>query len=532
MTTATRQRRPSTKGPARAARTGHAVVDFINGLNHTGDYIGVPFNLRAWQENDIIRRIFDEDGEALYETVFIGIPRKQGKTELIGAIIDYLLFGTGRRGQRIYSASGDRKQAALVFDAAASMIRQSTALSSHALVYDGYKEIRCEALESKYQALSSEAKGQYGLRPSVIIFDEFFVLPNRDLYNALTTGLGATKKPLIVIITTAGFDRTSLCWEQWQYARGVRDGLIDDPTFLPILWETDPTADWTDEAVWRHAMPALDDFCELKFISKECKKAQDLPAYENTFRQLYLNQWTEQSERWISVEKWQACRKAVDADALKDQPCYAGFDHGISGDMSALALAFPDGQGGYDILAHCWAPKDGKWRKEPRNQDRYLEWERLGFLTLTEDAKGSQIVDESVIEAHIVKWIGYDGLYALRLLLADRAYATQLLTRLLNDQGINVQGITQGPVTLNEAMKLFEDLVLSGSIRCDNPIMDWNIANATMRRNSTGLMHLDKSHASERIDLLAALIDALVGAVSDPDNNGPSVYDTGGIFVL
>lgn len=526
------------KSPAKPRKAkappAHAVVDFINAeLKHTGDYIGEPFALRPWQE-EIVRRMFDPAGHALYETVFIGIPRKNGKTELIAAILLYLMFGTGKKGQRIFSASGDHKQAALVHCAAASMVRQSDALSSCSQVFDSYKEIRCDPLESMYAALSSEAKNQYGLRPSVVVFDEFWVLPNRQLYTALTSGFGATKKPLVIIISTAGWDRTSLCWEQWQYARGVRDGLIEDPDFLPILWETDPAADWTDEAVWHQAMPALGDFCQLKFIRKECEKAKKLPAYENTFRQLYLNQWTEQALRWISVERWKLCGGYYPAESLLGRPCYGGLDLGITGDMACLALLFPptDDDPKYRLILHGWVPRDGRWRDEFRNQDRYLQWERDGYLTFTE----GEALDDQVIEDALAGTEGKPGLadkYPLRQLDADRAYATSLLLRLFNRAGLNVKGIAQGPVTLNEPMVLFEEMILNGRIaHGDNPILDWNIANASIRRTSTNLMYLDRASATERIDGLAALIDALAAMVAVPGDSGPSVYESRGLLVL
>jgi phage terminase large subunit-like protein len=267
-------------------------VKFINGLKHTGDYTGVPFKLRPWQE-DIVRAIFGDDGKAKYRTVFIALGRKQGKTELTAAIMCYLLFSTGKQAQRIFSASGDREHASLIFGAAAAMIRQSEALSAVSKVLDGYRRVEFEPAGSKYQALSSEHSRKYGLRPSVLLLDELWVFPNRDLYNALTTAFGATVDPLTIMITTAGWDRTSVCYEQWMYALGVKDGLIDDPTFLPIIYAADPGDDWTDEATWRKAMPALGDFCSLSYIQEQCRKAQELPAYENSFRQLQLNQWTE-----------------------------------------------------------------------------------------------------------------------------------------------------------------------------------------------------------------------------------------------
>ena len=314
------------------------------------------------------------------------------------------------------------------------------------------------------------------------------VLPNRDLFKALTTAFAATIEPLTIMITTAGWDRTSLCYEQWKYARDVRDGLIQDPGFLPILYETGPEEDWRSQETWHRAMPAPGDFCSIEFIRDECKQAQQLPVYENTFRQLYLNQWTEQASRWISVEKWNACRQWVDPGAMVGRACYAGLDLGVTGDMAVAALVFPDSGGGFDVLAHGWAPHDGKWRDEPRNRDRYEAWAREGYLTLTP----GDVIDHQQIENDLVRWAEK---YPLRLLLGDRAYATQLLLRLYNEHGLNVKGIPQGPVTLNEAMVRLEELILGRGLRHDNPILDWNVANAVIRRNPTGLMILDKEQA-------------------------------------
>jgi phage terminase large subunit-like protein len=233
-------------------------VAFINKLRHTGDYAGVPFRLRPWQE-DVVRRLFTtrEGGERQYRKMFLALPRKQGKTELAAAILLYLMLGTGKRQQMLYSASGDRKQAALIFHAAASMVHNSAALSRHCEVFEGYKKITVPAMGSAYEALSSDAPRKHGLGASVVLFDEVHVLPDRKLHDNLTTGFGARKEPLTIYITTAGWDQTSLCYGLWEYARNVRDGVVDNPKFLPILYETAADEDWTSEEVWHKAMPAL-----------------------------------------------------------------------------------------------------------------------------------------------------------------------------------------------------------------------------------------------------------------------------------
>jgi len=479
----------------------------VNRLTHTGDFAGQPFDLRTWQA-EILRKVFGTirpDGLRQYRKVFMALPRKQGKTELAAAVLLYLLLGTGKRDQRIYSASGDRAQASLIFRAAASMIRNDPTLDSLCHVYDGYKRIVYEPSDNTYEALSSEAYSKHGLGPSAVLFDEVHVLPDREFHDVLMTGYGARLEPLTLYITTAGYDRTSLCWEMWDHARKVRDKVVDDPKFLPILYEAAPEEDWRDEAVWRRVMPALGDFCSLEFIRDECLKAQHIPSYQNTFRQLYLNQWTEQATRWLSQERWAACG-TLDDTAFDGRPCYAGLDLGVTGDMSAMGLVFPNDLGGYDLTARFWVPEEGRWRDEPRNFELYRNWHDAGWLTFTP----GQTIDQYQVERDIAE---QNRRTPFRSLFADRAYAGLLLSRLLNDYGMPVKGIAQGPLTLNEAMVRFEALMLDRKLRHDrNPVLGWNVANATMRKNTTGLMYLDKSLPTNRIDGLAAIINAMVAA--------------------
>jgi phage terminase large subunit-like protein len=495
-------------------------VRFIENLTLVGDYHGRSFRLRPWQ-SDVVRKLFGTrlpDGRKQYRRVFVALPRKQAKTTLIAGIAGNLLCGegVGKRGQQIYSASGDRAQAALIFKTLASMIRADKKLDRMCRIYDGYKRVVFEPLGNSYEALSSEAGLKHGLSPSAVLFDELHVLPNRELHDALVTGFGARMEPLTIYITTAGWDRASLCWELWDYARKVRDGVVDDPTFLPILYEAPPEADWTDERVWHAAMPALGDFCSLEFIRDECRRAKEMPAYENTFRQLYLNQWTEQATRWLQAERWKDCGGLGESD-LDGRECYAGLDLGVTGDMSALALAFPDEDNGIDLACRFWVPRDGRWRREQRNAELYPLWAKQGFLTFTD----GETTDFDRVESDI---LALNDRWPFRLLLGDRAYATHLLSRLFNAHHLPVRGLAQGPITLNEPMVRLEAMILGGRVRhTDSPVLAWNVANAVMRKNATGLMYLDKSEATRRIDGLAATLDALKGWI-DGEGEAPSPY--------
>jgi phage terminase large subunit-like protein len=506
------------------ADLGERAVRFLNNLTHTGDYSGQPFDLREWQAEPI-RRIFGTlrpDGTRQYRKCFMALPRKQGKTELVAGIGLYCLMGQGRANQRIYTASGDTEQASLIFNAACDMVRNDPDLSEACVIYEGYKRIDYPAGRSTLKVLSRTPHSKHGLGPTVVLFDEFHVI-DEALVNVLTTGFAARKDPLQWMITTAGHDRESICFDEWKYAEKVKGGEISDPTYYPVIYAAHPDDDWRDEEVWRKAMPALGDFCSLDFIREECKKAIERPRFENTFRQLYLNQWTEQAERWLSAEKWASCDGKPEATA--GEACYGGLDLGVSGDMSALVTAYPRGAS-LDLFIRAWAPQDGKWRREAKCADLYRRWNKEGWLTFTDgETTDHQQIEDEIVAAHKVN--------PFKLLLADRAYGSHILNRLFNIHEIPVKGLPQGPVTLNEPMVKFEELVIQGRIRHGGaPVLAWNVANANVRRSSTGLMYLDKSSATLRIDGLAAAINALRGIIDTDGMDSPSVYESRGLLVL
>ncbi len=515
---------------------GHnSAVSFIDDLKHTGDFAGKPFELELWQEA-MLRLIFDEEGLPRYRYVLIGLPRKNGKTELVAAIVIYLMFGTGLGHQNIYSASGDAEQAGLIHRAAASMINQSEPLFDRANVYKGnVKRIVWETAHSEYKALSSEAYSKFGLRPSVNVFDEVHVFPNEDLHTALETAFGATKRPFTIYITTAGYDQTSLCFRLWKRAREAMADPKSDPKFLGILYEFREGDDWQDEAVWHRINPGLGKFRGLENLRDDMADALRSPLKENSHRQYYLNEWTNQAVRWISERSWAACglkNHPWEAEELIGLSCYAGFDYGVTGDMACLWLVFPMADGTIKTAGRAWVPKNGKWRNESRNRDRYIEWHREGLLRFTDKHDSlNTAIDEDQVEKEIVE---LNEKFPFFLLCGDRAYCNRLLTRLLNDHMIPTNGIPQGSVTLNEACVTLEKMVLNEEIHHgDSPILNWNIQNASVKRNSTGLIHPDKTIATERIDGLAALVNALAAYSGDKEQRwSSSIYEKSGSLAL
>lgn len=507
------------KAKAEAIDPGEQAVRFINRLTHTGDFSGQPFRLRPWQES-IVRQLFGTlkaDGSRQYRKMFLAIPRKQGKTELAAAILLYLMLGTGRKGQELYSASGDRAQASLIFRAAAAMVENDPELSRYCKVFHGGKRIDCDPLGSRYEALSSDAPRKHGLGPAAVIFDEVHVLPDRRLHDVLTTGFGARREPLTLYISTAGWDRHSLCWELWNYARRVRDGLVDDPTFLPILYEAAPDADWKSDAVWREVMPALGDFCSLEFIRDECRNAQELPAYENTFKQLFLDLWTEQAKRWISMDAWDACRADFTEADFEGRECYGGLDLSSVKDLTALVLPFPNELGGYDLLPYFWLPGESIAHREKMDRIPYSAWCREGLITKTEGKR----IDYDAIRDFVEE---KSRMFRILSLGYDPMFAGQIANQLYRDgNGIPIQEVPNNLVHMHPASREFERLVVEGKIRHPgNAVLDWNVSNAATVERSQMIMPA-KARSTGRIDGVTATVMGLAVAMGGAESEADEI---------
>ena len=160
------------------------------------------------------------------------------------------------------------------------------------------KRLIYKPLNSFYQVLSAEAYTKHGLNVHGVVFDELHAQSNRNLYDVMLHGSGdARKQPLFFLITTAGTDRNSVCFEVHQKAEDILKGRKRDPTFYPVIYGASPDADWTDENVWRKANPSIGITVDIEKIRNACESAKQNPAEENLFRQLRLNQWVKQSVR-------------------------------------------------------------------------------------------------------------------------------------------------------------------------------------------------------------------------------------------
>ncbi len=509
---------------------------FIESLKQSqGQWAGCPLHLMDWQRDRIIKPLFgtlNPDGTRQYRTLFLTIPRKNGKTELAAAIANYLLFADNEGGAQIYCAASDRDQADIVFKEIAAMVRSAPALERRATILDSVHRIVIQKTNSYCRSISAEAYSKHGFNSHGVIFDELHAQPNRDLWDVLTTSTGARLQPLVVAITTAGFDRNSICYEVYDYARKVRDGIITDPTFLPVIYQAEEEDNWEDEAVWARANPALGVFRSVDELRQMFYRAKETPALEMTFRRLYLNQWVNSVQRWLPMDKWDDC--AAEIGDLAGKPCYAGLDLSSTTDLTALSLVFPAEDGSYDILWRYWIPEDTATEKERRDRVPYREWARQGYITMTP----GNIIDYGYVLKQITQdMAGYD----LRELAFDR-WGSQKLTTDLQEMGFSVDtkvngahlvAFGQGFASMSSPTKELMTLVLSKKIRHGgNPVSRWCADNMVVATDPAGNLKPDKSKATQKIDGMVAMIMALDRAARHTGEDGKSVYETRGIIRL
>lgn len=503
-------------------------VTFINNLSHTkGKWAGKRFDLLPWQEQ-IVRDLFGivkEDGNRQFLTAYIEIPKKNGKSELAAAIALYLLYADNEASAEVYGAACDRNQASIVFDVAKQMVQMSRPLEKRSKIMGATKRIVNYSNAGFYQVLSAETGTKHGLNVSGLVFDEIHAQPNRHLYDVLTKGSGdAREQPLFFIITTAGTDRNSICYELHTKALDILNGRKKDTSFYPVVYGLSDEDDWNDEANWRRANPSLGHTIGIDRVREAYQQALDNPAEENVFKQLRLNMWTSSSVAWIPEHVYAKGNDPIQYESLKGRSCYAGLDLSSTSDITAFVLVFPPRfeEENYIVLPYFWLPEDTLELRCRRDHVLYDVWERQGYIKTTE----GNVVHYGFIEKFIED---LSEIYHIKEIAYDRWNATQMVQN-LEGMGLTMVPFGQGYKDMSPPSKELYKLMMEGKIQHGgHPVLKWMGQNVVMRQDPAGNIKPDKEKSVEKIDGIVALIMGLDRCIRHQTDEG-SVYDERGIL--
>ena len=501
-------------------------ISFIEKFcTHTkGELAGKPFILEEWQKK-IVGDLFGWKNKKTnlrrYRVAYIQIARKNGKSTLAAALALVMLYVDEERGSEVYSAASNRQQAGIVFEIAKGMIQNNSELNKRGKIYRN--SILNETKGNFYQAISSDSKTKHGFNANCVIYDELHTAPNRELWDTLATSVGSRRQPLIIAITTAGFDRNSICYELYSYGKKILDKSLKDDSFYPCIWEAKTDDDIQCPKVWKRANPNYGISLKKKYMEIESQKAMDVPSYLNTFKRLMLNIWTDSASVWIPNNEWMECHQEFDYDSLEGKECWGGLDLASTRDLSALTLVFKIEEK-YVIIPYIFVPKENAIKRSKIDGVDYLTFIRENDVIATE----GDVQDYSFIRKKIND---LSKKYRIQSIAYDRWGASQLVLDLTNQDGVPMSPLGQGFVSLSAPTKTFEREILAKNvIHPNNKCLNWCMSNVALQEDASGNIKPAKNKSKEKIDPVVATICAFAEMMTM--DTGDSVYDDRGLIIL
>jgi phage terminase large subunit-like protein len=506
-------------------KIGKLYIGIIEQLKFTkGEKANQNFILEDWQKK-VISIAFgwlkkNEDGEWVrrFNTVFIYIPRKNGKTELAGGIVIADMIIRGEVGGEVAFFATKRDQAKIPYEVAKKMIFSNKELSQYAS--ENYAKIRFKKNETTLYTLGRDSKTLDGLNISIGVCEEYHAHPNNDLYDVVKSSQGARKEPLMFIITTAGFNLSSPAVEMYQYAKKVLDGVIEDDNFFAFIAEAKKRKglDWiADEKTWKEANPNYGVSLKKDFFKREADDAIQSPSRLNNSLVKHLNIWTNASENFIPLDKWEKCK-------VEELPEYESFvfgnDLSLIDDFSAL-VEVGKVKDSYVLKPRFYIPSERIKEREKELKAPLYSWVQQGYITATP----GRVIDYNFIQKDIET-----NLQNCEAFCYDPWKAAVIVNRLQTELGYDMCiPIRQGYATLSAPTKWFLDLVIDGKIIHDgNPVLTWMISNAMVKTDINGNIMLDKHSQNQKIDGVAATINALAYFIHKPKEE-QSIYEGRGL---
>lgn len=505
----------SSSGSSTGRSKARDVIRFIeHSLRHTkGPLAGQPFRLTDWQRRDIIEPIYGTllaDGRRQWRTVFVELPRKNGKSGLASAIALVALVFDGEAGAEVLCLASSDDQSRVVFDECKRMVEASPEIREafNPVVYRDAIEI--PETNSVLRVLSADEKNIHGRNPSALILDELHTFTSRkqrEFFIGATTAMGARSNPLTVMITTSGFDKSSVAYELHQYAHEIRTGIRQDPSFLSCYWGAPEEADWTDRNVWRAANPALSGrgaFLSMEYLEAEFLQAEAMPSRQNAFRTFFLNQWVGQEERFIDLNVWDTSQgHRTSLEDTTGRTGYIGLDLSAVSDLTARVLVLPcrETEGAWDVQMACYLPEaslDGH-----KHSDLYRHYKAGGWLTTTP----GDVIDYRYVETEILALAKRLNVRAINV--DTRFQGIQVATQ-LKEHRIDVREFPQTHAAFAAPMKELERLLKAGRLHHGgNPILRWAMDHLVVDIDSHGDAKPSKTRAMEKIDPVVGLLMAI-----------------------
>lgn len=495
------------------------VINFIAELRHfTGKHAGKPFILQPWQVFIIsnLYGFYNKDGTRRFQTAYLEMARKQGKTALVAALTLYHLIADGEEGGEILLTANSLDQANICF----------RMVSGYAFSWDPdkkvikhrYKDLHYPENNSFIRVLASDSNKLDGYNCSFGVVDEYHSAPTAQTRDVLRSSMGMRENPMLVTITTAGFDKSLPCYDLRTIATEISAGVKQDNSFFAVVYSLDDKDDWKDESNWVKSNPNLDVTVTTTFLQKQVQQAINNPLDEVGVKTKNLNMWCDSSQIWIPDEYVVQATKKIEFDEFSGEDCFIGVDLASNVDLTAVTyLVVKDNK--YYFKSDYYIPADTlKVRNLHADKDLYTNWVRTGYLKVT----AGNVTDYNYITEDILK---VANICDVKDIYYDKYNATEWAIK-CTEEGLNMTPFSQTIGNFNNCTRSFERLMLGGQVYIDdNPITRYCLRNVELRRDLNGNVKPSRLSESKKIDGVISALQALAAQIEDSSNyKGTNIF--------
>lgn len=472
-----------------------------------GEWAGQPVKLELFQKafiSALFGFVDKTTGVRRYRETMFYVARKNGKSTLLSGLALYMLIADNEPGAEVYSVASKKDQAKIIFDETLNMVKQSKDLSE--VLKKRKSDLYFSLTFSKMQPLGKNSDTLDGLNSHLVIMDELHSIKDRNLYEVMKQSQSARRQPLMIMITTAGTVRECIFDDTYKYACDVADGIIQDKTFLPILYELDKKDEWLNPMAWEKANPGLNRIKKLDDLIAKVERAKNSPRDLTGILVKDFNVISTVGSAWLTFEDINNQERFNIEDF---RGCYAigGADLSITTDLTCATILLMDKNQKRYVKQMYWLPKDNFEQRVYEEKIPYDKWLEAGLLRLC----AGNSINYSDVTAWFMEvvnewditpaWIYYDS------------YSARYWVDEMKNAGFNMVRCIQGAKTLSLPMQMLGADLQAKKVNYDNnSLLKWCLTNTGVETDRNGnIVPIKAQGAKNRIDGAASLLDAYVG---------------------
>jgi phage terminase large subunit-like protein len=494
------------------------VIKFIHKLRHfTGKHNGKPFKLEPWQAFIIanLYGFYNKDGSRRFQTAYLEMARKQGKTALAGAQGIYHLKADGEANAQVLIAANSKEQAKIDIDMVLGFVEL---LDPRETIYKRFRnDIILNRERGFIKILAADANTTDGYDCSVGIIDEYHSAPNNNIRNSLQSSMGVRVNPLLETITTAGFDKSLPCYELRMVASEVAAGIKKDESMFGLIFAPDENDDWKDPQTWIKSNPNLGVTVTKNYIQQQVQKAFNSPNEEVGVKTKNLNIWCDSATVWIPDSYIISATKKLNMDDFIGQECFVGVDLAVDTDLTAISyLFFRDDK--YYFFVDYYLPRETLEKRVHADNELYKHWAGNKYIKIT----SGNVTDYDYLTADLLKINDKCG---IKTIYYDKFNATSWAIQ-CTGAGLKMEPFSQQVGHFNNPTKNFSRLILRGDVVLDdNPVTRYCFRNVEIKRDMHDNQKPIKKDEKRKIDGVIAILQAFAAQIDDSANyKGTAIY--------